>query len=70
LVILVTTKNNAVKYFACFLVLLGIFPNVPQITSWNSNNIGGSVKRGVGVAMQIGCVRTILGEMMIGANML
>ncbi|OAL49681.1 MFS general substrate transporter [Pyrenochaeta sp. DS3sAY3a] len=53
-IILITVENNAAKYFACFLVLLGIFPNVPQITSWNSNNIGGSVKRGVGVAMQIG----------------
>ena len=49
--------TNGVKYFACFLVLLGIYPNVPQITSWNSNNVGGSVKRGVAIAMQIGTVR-------------
>ncbi|KAF2844676.1 MFS general substrate transporter [Plenodomus tracheiphilus IPT5] len=53
-ILLLTVKNNGVKYFATFLVLLGIFPNVPQIASWNSNNIGGAVKRGVGVAMQIG----------------
>ncbi|KAI8943323.1 hypothetical protein NX059_001341 [Plenodomus lindquistii] len=55
-IILLTVENNAVKYFATFLVLLGIYPNVPQITTWNSNNIGGAVKRGVGVAMQIGFV--------------
>ncbi|RTE69223.1 hypothetical protein BHE90_016399 [Fusarium euwallaceae] len=54
LVILVTVENNGVKYFACFLVLSGIFAYVPQGTSWNGNNIGGSVKRGVGLAMQIG----------------
>ncbi|KAH7349083.1 major facilitator superfamily domain-containing protein [Pyrenochaeta sp. MPI-SDFR-AT-0127] len=45
-IILISVEVNGVKYFACFLVVLGIFPNVPQITSWNSNNIGGSVKRG------------------------
>ncbi|KAH7091510.1 major facilitator superfamily domain-containing protein [Paraphoma chrysanthemicola] len=54
LIILITVKSIAVKYFATFLVLSGVFPNVPQITSWNSNNVGGSVKRGVAVAMQIG----------------
>ncbi|KAH6641941.1 major facilitator superfamily domain-containing protein [Boeremia exigua] len=53
-IILITVQNNAVKYFACFLVVTGIYANVPQLASWNSNNIGGSVKRGVGVAMQIG----------------
>ena len=52
--------TNGVKYFACFLVLLGIYPNVPQITSWNSNNVGGSVKRGVAIAMQIGTVGLFL----------
>ncbi|KAK7403501.1 hypothetical protein QQX98_010731 [Neonectria punicea] len=53
-VILISVENNSAKYFACFLVLLGIFAYVPQGTSWNGNNIGGSTKRGVGLAMQIG----------------
>ncbi|KAF7556016.1 hypothetical protein G7Z17_g1756 [Cylindrodendrum hubeiense] len=53
-VILITVENNSAKYFACFLVLSGIFAYVPQGTSWNGNNIGGSAKRGVGLAMQIG----------------
>lgn len=58
-ILLLAVEISSVKYFACFVVLLGIFPNVPQLTSWNSNNIGGSVKRGVGIAMQIGFVSTI-----------
>jgi hypothetical protein len=35
-------------------MLAGIFPIVPLIRAWNSNNIGGSLKRGVGIAMQVG----------------
>ncbi len=35
-------------------MLAGIFPTVPLIGAWNSNNIGGSLKRGVGIAMQVG----------------
>lgn len=33
---------------------IGIYPTVPLIGAWNSNNIGGSLKRGVGIAMQVG----------------
>ena len=32
----------------------GIFSLVPLIGAWNSNNIGGSLKRSVGIAMQVG----------------
>ena len=35
-------------------MLAGIFSCVPLIGAWNSNNIGGSLKRGVGIAMQVG----------------
>ncbi|PCD38718.1 hypothetical protein AU210_007183 [Fusarium oxysporum f. sp. radicis-cucumerinum] len=40
----------------CFIAIIGfaILITVPQGAAWNSNNIGGSVKRGVGLAMQIG----------------
>lgn len=47
----------------CFAVILwmydsldnpGIFPLIPLIGAWNSNNIGGSLKRGIGIAMQVG----------------
>lgn len=49
-----TVQSVPVRYLACFLVAGGAFPNVPQSVAWNGNNIGGSVKRGVGIAMQIG----------------
>ncbi|KAI5457431.1 major facilitator superfamily domain-containing protein [Mariannaea sp. PMI_226] len=52
--ILLGTKNDHARYFACFLVTSGIYPNVPQGVAWNGNNIGGSLKRGVGIAMHVG----------------
>ncbi|KAI9155429.1 MFS transporter prlL [Paramyrothecium foliicola] len=52
--ILAGVKSNGAKYFACFLVTSGIYPNVPQGVAWNGNNIGGSLKRGVGIAMHVG----------------
>jgi len=33
---------------------VGIYPLVPLIGAWTSNNVGGSMKRGVGIAMQVG----------------
>jgi hypothetical protein len=47
-------ESNAAKYFACFLITCGIYPNVPMGVAWNGNNIGGSLKRGVGIAMHVG----------------
>ncbi|KFA66688.1 hypothetical protein S40285_04977 [Stachybotrys chlorohalonatus IBT 40285] len=52
--ILAGVESNGAKYFACFLVTSGIYPNVPQGVAWNGNNIGGSLKRGVGIAMHVG----------------
>lgn len=54
--ILAGTHNLGAKYFACFLITSGIYPNVPQGVAWNGNNIGGSLKRGVGIAMHVGFV--------------
>jgi hypothetical protein len=51
---LMATENTVVKYIGCFLVTSGIYPNVPQGVAWNGNNIGGSVKRGVGIACHVG----------------
>ena len=48
------SNNNNVKYAGTFLAASGIYPNVPQGVAWNGNNIGGSVKRGVGIAMHVG----------------
>ncbi|KAK0702572.1 major facilitator superfamily domain-containing protein [Apiosordaria backusii] len=54
LICLIATANAGVRYFGCFLLASGIYPNVPQGVAWNGNNIGGSLKRGVGIAMHVG----------------
>jgi MFS family permease len=53
-VMLVASKNDSVRYGATFLAASGVYPNIPQAVAWTGNNIGGSTKRGVGLAMQIG----------------
>ncbi|KAH7121811.1 major facilitator superfamily domain-containing protein [Dactylonectria estremocensis] len=53
-IMLLATQNSAVKYVGCFLAAAGIYPSVPQGVAWNSNNIGGGLKRGVGIAMHVG----------------
>ncbi|KAK4226024.1 putative high-affinity nicotinic acid transporter [Podospora fimiseda] len=54
LIMLLATANPWVRYVGCFLLASGIYPNVPQGVAWNGNNIGGSLKRGVGIAMHVG----------------
>jgi nitrate/nitrite transporter NarK len=54
LIMLVGSQNPHVKYAGCFFFVSGIYPNVPQGVAWNGNNIGGSLKRGVGIAMHVG----------------
>lgn len=54
LVMLISSQNPHVKYAGCFFFAAGIYPNVPQGVAWNGNNIGGSVKRAVGIAMHVG----------------
>jgi hypothetical protein len=51
---LLASENLHVKYGGTFLAASGIYANVPQCTAWNGNNIGGSTKRSVGMAMQVG----------------
>ncbi|CAN8100244.1 unnamed protein product [Discula destructiva] len=53
LAMLIATENNAVRYTGCFFLASGVYPNVPQGVAWNGNNIGGSLKRGVGIAMHV-----------------
>lgn len=52
---LISSHNSGVKYAGTFFAAAGIYPNVPQGVAWNGNNIGGSLKRGVGIAMHVGC---------------
>jgi len=51
---LICTTSPAVRYIGCFLLATGVYPNVPMGVAWNGNNIGGSLKRGVGIAMHVG----------------
>jgi cyanate permease len=51
---LLASTNNGGKYAGTFFLASGIYPNVPAYVAWNGNNIGGSTKRSVGIAMQVG----------------
>ncbi|KAJ3506752.1 hypothetical protein NLJ89_g6693 [Agrocybe chaxingu] len=53
-VMLVATDQPQVQYVGTFLAVAGIYPNVPMGVAWNGNNIGGSTKRAVGIAMHVG----------------
>ncbi|KAK0615184.1 high-affinity nicotinic acid transporter [Bombardia bombarda] len=50
---LVGTANPAVQYTGTVFAAIGIYPQIPLGVAWNSGNIGGSLKRGTGIAMQI-----------------
>lgn len=52
--LLIAAEDTHVKYLGTFFAAAGIYPNVPQTVAWNGNNIGGSTKRSVGIAMQVG----------------
>lgn len=51
---LISSSTPAVQYVGTFLAAGGIYPNVPMGVAWNGNNIGGSTKRAVGIAMHVG----------------
>lgn len=53
-VFLISTTIPAVQYVGTFMACAGIFSCVPLGVAWNGNNIGGSLKRGVGIAMHVG----------------
>ncbi|KAJ7879930.1 MFS general substrate transporter [Mycena olivaceomarginata] len=50
-IILIVSRNAALSYFAVFVATCGIFPVVRS--AWISNNLEGSYKRGVSLAMAI-----------------
>lgn len=51
---LAASHNTKVQYVGTFFAASGIYPLVPMGVAWNGNNIGGSLKRGVGIAMHVG----------------
>ncbi|TVY38907.1 putative transporter [Lachnellula occidentalis] len=53
-VLLIATGKPHVQYAGTFFASSGIYCLVPMVVSWNGNNVGGSLKRGVGIAVQIG----------------
>ncbi|TVY16389.1 putative transporter protein [Lachnellula arida] len=53
-VLLIATGKPHVQYAGTFFAASGIYCLVPMVIGWNGNNIGGSLKRGVGIAMQVG----------------
>lgn len=53
-VMLASSGKPGVQYTGTFFAASGIYPLVPMGVAWNGNNIGGSLKRGVGIAMHVG----------------
>jgi hypothetical protein len=51
---LASSGKPSVQYLGTFFAASGIYPLVPMGVAWNGNNIGGSLKRGVGIAMHVG----------------
>lgn len=50
---LAATSKPSVQYAGTVLAAIGIYPQIPLGMAWNSANIGGSLKRGTGIAMQV-----------------
>ncbi|PIL24725.1 MFS general substrate transporter [Ganoderma sinense ZZ0214-1] len=51
--ILIASRNATLSYVAVFLAACGIYPTIPNIIAWVSNNVEGSYKRSVSLAMVI-----------------
>ncbi|KAI0820751.1 MFS general substrate transporter [Trametes gibbosa] len=53
-IILIVSRNPTLSYIAVYLAACGIYPTIPNIIAWMSNNVEGSYKRSVTIAMVIG----------------
>ncbi|KAI1791780.1 major facilitator superfamily domain-containing protein [Ganoderma leucocontextum] len=51
--ILIVSRNATLSYIAVYLAACGIYPTIPNIIAWVSNNVEGSYKRSVTLAMVI-----------------
>lgn len=47
-------QNPRVVYGGVFVAACAIYPAFPGVIAWLSNNLSGSLKRSVGMALQIG----------------
>ncbi|KIM44467.1 hypothetical protein M413DRAFT_353864 [Hebeloma cylindrosporum] len=52
-IILIASRNAALSYFAVYMATCGIYPVISNTISWVSNNVEGSYKRSVSLAMVI-----------------
>lgn len=50
----ISSSNPRVVYGGVFIAVCAIYPAFPGVISWLSNNLAGSLKRSVGMAIQIG----------------
>ncbi|KAM7184978.1 high-affinity nicotinic acid transporter [Rhypophila sp. PSN 637] len=50
---LAAAGSPSIQYAGTVLAAIGIYPQIPLGLAWNSGNIGGSLKRGTGIAMQV-----------------
>lgn len=51
--LLAGTSSTSAQYGGLILTTIDIYPQIPLSMAWNSGNIGGSLKRGTGIAMQV-----------------
>lgn len=51
--LLAGSAQASVQYTGTVLAAVGIYPQIPLGLAWNSGNIGGSLKRATGIAMQV-----------------
>lgn len=51
---LLGSSNDRVKYAGTFFYAGGVYATFPAIIAWNGNNVGGSLKRGIAIAIQGG----------------
>ncbi|KAJ9122150.1 hypothetical protein QFC24_004378 [Naganishia onofrii] len=49
--LLIATKIPGVNYVGLHLAAAGVYPLIPVVVSWGSNNCGGSLKKGVATAI-------------------
>ena len=49
--LLIATKIPGVNYVGLHLAAAGVYPLIPVVVSWGSNNCGGSLKKGVSTAI-------------------
>lgn len=51
--LLAASARPAVQYTGTVVAAVGIYPQIPLGLAWNGSNIGGSLKRATGIAMQV-----------------